>query len=1257
MRGFVSAALTAGLLLAVLPARASLDISDEDLIQSVVADIPTLDQRFSTVETTRAALAENQASLEKSLVALESPLPDEPPPVEETAESAEAQVAELAKLHSALLEAYRNRKKELDAASSLLDARERLLNDGIEKHRLLEKTAADLQPRLGELSRRLQGGRIPTEKLGTDGQPLDVAGASARSEKIVTEGGAVRAGWEAELGRVSAERERLTGAGHHDADTAARYQRAATAATFFETAVRLQTTEREGHEKLDPGVLITRMAPMIEDWRYEQELYLAARKGARESESARQQIADERRGLTPPSEDASAEGEGHLELRAARRQLAHSDALVEYHGERQRLFQRELELARQQREALVRLGEQTQPYVQESAKLRAALLAAQRHKEAGQLESYPAEPTTSGLWGNLRGVAVAEAGRRENFAALEANLADGEPARLIAGDLEQAKKENALLRAAYDEEVMFAELMDEIDGHSNEELVGLLAADGEISERIAAAEAEIQASATTVQQAQVNIAEVRRTIQSVENPFTRLAVTQLADRAESIRDEIKDLSEDRLLPEDRSQVVAPRLLRASQPSAEPIDGEDRVAAEVARQQARLEQELVLANDLLGYLTALTTAIVKMGEAAAKLDEAAQAHAKRLSELVFQEKRRYACARELDARLKSGRLARRQAPRGLRNWVTRARIETAKSRRSEFTRSHGRLRERWTADLQRLETIAAWKPWAEIRSGTADAKAALIGQPVAHLSLARAVLSSLPEYQQKGLQYQADARLADSTGLGMRLLMAFTDAEEEQRFEGPMRAFHIELVDSDRRTDAYERARSGFEELLRVSAQELQDLESAPAALREAEALRLRDYQVARRLAAIAARPDEKARIETEYRAKYGAELPLPADDRGWDQRFWADHLFAAETRLVGHRLWIAELERRLSKIGEAELGLYSSFMAEVKSASEAEKKRARGLQQRIGELLDDYRGFLRRNALEALLEILAIVLVASVAMFAIRRLTMRAEKRFRTEDGGDPTERQRRLQTINRVGSAAAGVAIWVVAGIYILAKLGLDVTPIVASASVVGLAVAFGAQTLIRDFFAGFFILLENQYTIGDIVDVGGTAGTVERISLRITTLRDLEGVVHYIPNGTVNRVSNKTQGWSRVVLEVGVSYRENVDRVREVLEDVLQKMHKDFPWSLHIVEPPTVAGVEAFGESSVKVRLLIKTRPGKQWDTAREVRRRIKQRFDQEGIEIPLPQRVVHHVQVAEHGLKLDEKEAGGGATEAGGKRMADS
>lgn len=332
---------------------------------------------------------------------------------------------------------------------------------------------------------------------------------------------------------------------------------------------------------------------------------------------------------------------------------------------------------------------------------------------------------------------------------------------------------------------------------------------------------------------------------------------------------------------------------------------------------------------------------------------------------------------------------------------------------------------------------------------------------------------------------------------------------------------------------------------------------------------------------------------------------------------------------MGHRLWIAELERRLSKIGESELGLYNSFMAEAKSASEAEKKRVHALQQRIDKLFDDYRRFLRYNALEALLEILVIVLFAALAMFAIRRLTMRVEKRFRTEEG-DPTERQRRLQTINRVGSAAAGVAICVVAGIYILAKLGLDVTPIVASASIAGLAVAFGAQTLIRDFFAGFFILLENQYTIDDIVDVGGTTGVVERISLRITTLRDLEGVVHYIPNGTVNRVSNKTQGWSRVVLEVGISYRENVDRVREVLEDVLQKMHKDFPWSLNIVEPPTVAGVEAFGESSVKVRLLIKTRPGKQWDTAREARRRIKQRFDEEGIEIPLPQRVIHRLQV---------------------------
>jgi small conductance mechanosensitive channel len=226
---------------------------------------------------------------------------------------------------------------------------------------------------------------------------------------------------------------------------------------------------------------------------------------------------------------------------------------------------------------------------------------------------------------------------------------------------------------------------------------------------------------------------------------------------------------------------------------------------------------------------------------------------------------------------------------------------------------------------------------------------------------------------------------------------------------------------------------------------------------------------------------------------------------------------------------------------------------------------------------------------------------------------------------------------------------IYATAGMYILGRLGVDITPLLASAGVAGLAIAFGAQTLIRDYLSGFFILIENQFTIGDVIDVGGVSGVVESITLRVTVLRDAEGVVHYVPNGTLARVSNKTQGWSRSVVDVGVGYGENLDRVTEVLKRTLAQLQAELPWKFLILEEPTVLGVEQLSDSSINLRVSVTCRPGKQWDLSRELRKRIKRAFDDAGIQIPYPQRVVHHVHEEGgplgHPARLDAGERGAG------------
>jgi small conductance mechanosensitive channel len=196
-----------------------------------------------------------------------------------------------------------------------------------------------------------------------------------------------------------------------------------------------------------------------------------------------------------------------------------------------------------------------------------------------------------------------------------------------------------------------------------------------------------------------------------------------------------------------------------------------------------------------------------------------------------------------------------------------------------------------------------------------------------------------------------------------------------------------------------------------------------------------------------------------------------------------------------------------------------------------------------------------------------------------------------------------------------------------LLDEVGIPIVPLMGGAAVLGLAVAFGAQNLIRDYFSGFMVLLEDQYGIGDVVKIGDTAGQVERISLRTTVLRDLEGVVHFIPHGTIQSVSNLTHGWSRALFKIGIAYKEDADRVMQVLVDLGRELRHDPAFGPLILNDPEMLGVDDFGDSCVLIKFLMKTKPLQQWAVKRELLRRIKRRFDELGIEIPFPHRTVYH------------------------------
>ena len=219
----------------------------------------------------------------------------------------------------------------------------------------------------------------------------------------------------------------------------------------------------------------------------------------------------------------------------------------------------------------------------------------------------------------------------------------------------------------------------------------------------------------------------------------------------------------------------------------------------------------------------------------------------------------------------------------------------------------------------------------------------------------------------------------------------------------------------------------------------------------------------------------------------------------------------------------------------------------------------------------------------------------------------------------------KRAATLTGILRTIALSAIWAIIIIESLQLVGLDIAPILAGAGILGLAVGFGAQNLVRDLISGFFIILEDQVRLGGVAVINGTGGAVETITFRTISLRDFSGVVHIFPNGGITTLSNMTKDWSAFVLDMGVAYREDTDRVVEVMRSVGEELRHDQALGALIIEPIEIVGVENFADSAVTIRARIKTKPAEQWKVGREYRRRLKKAFDAQRIEIPFPMRTL--------------------------------
>ncbi|MCC5949800.1 MAG: mechanosensitive ion channel family protein [Nitriliruptoraceae bacterium] len=286
--------------------------------------------------------------------------------------------------------------------------------------------------------------------------------------------------------------------------------------------------------------------------------------------------------------------------------------------------------------------------------------------------------------------------------------------------------------------------------------------------------------------------------------------------------------------------------------------------------------------------------------------------------------------------------------------------------------------------------------------------------------------------------------------------------------------------------------------------------------------------------------------------------------------------------------------------------------------------------------------WLVENLINPGLTILLVLFLAAVLSRIAKRSIRRGVERMKSPEstrGGrrrsrnaaddeEAVENLRRAQRADALGNVAtslAGVVIWSIAAIMALGQIDVQLGPLIAGAGIVGVAVGFGAQDLVKDFLSGVFMLIEDQYGVGDIIDAGEASGVVEGITLRSTRLRSIDGTLWHIPNGEIRRVGNMTQEYSRALVDVGIAYGADIDAAVEVIEGVSEALAEDAEWGALVIDSPRVLGVEALGADSVDIRLLVKTVATRQFEVARELRRRIKYAFDAAGIEIPFAQRTV--------------------------------
>ena len=1222
------------------PAQDAADLDDGALLKRVKNEVEALVVTGDKARGEREALEEADAKLKEALEAVDAPPPTDPS--ETTGLEGLEGLDEPSLLHQVevrkeYLAAYSQRKEQLEQIPSLTDARRKLIKQALEAHRMAEQRASDLGPLLTELARRIKAGGILPDQVILRDEGVDFWMAAVVRQR------AECAAW-LETHRAEKKLPESPPApkptSHAEPawniETERRLQHSVNLASIMLQAAKHDAAEREELEKTDHAALPTVIMRIHDDWRRALAEYERALARAEIERAALAELAADRSDLTRPSKESFPEGEGHSELKAARRDAALSDQMVHYDTRRLELTRQANDVAKQFMEELLAIPTAFERARRQTVTLKAALKLAAKLQREGKMASFssPEDANVASLAARMRSIAQAEAARRREADELEHRTSAKTLMKSARQALEQEQEKNRRLHNALQEELSYAAFLKEMAAKDETTLIALVEPSGALNTAIEALAGTVDLAQSELDAAVEQLRAARDAIRSVENPYVRMGLSRAPERLAEIKDELEKLK-DPSLPEDHSL----------DPLKQPTAGDQRETVAVDASQLaqtpqplldevkKMQRELVARQDSATaqwrYFDNLDEKLKLYVGALEALDQVFESAGQAWSSLINEEKRKYACARELERRLRQGRIERTKVHFDLSETLTRKTIIQAQSDREEQARRNARLRKHHQHERDQLLALSAFGTWAKIRAEFADERAALIVRPVWRIDAATVPFDNLEEVDRKQLEYDAKIRRGEEDVDWETVLSSLSRVKKRKLFDDSLDSYYRAVTLIDRQMSEYDNGLRAYQELIDSCDQERHELAEAPEKLKEGLKLRNLSYQTTRHLAAIAASPSAQLSIEDLFKQKYGLPLPIPEQTHDWDKNYWADRLFAAEARLWGHLAWSEDTRRLLSKLGlDVEIARYDQHKAKIENKVTALKDRRKDLRSSIATIRADYSKEVYKAAARTLVSLLLIPVLALVIVRLVNRFARRIEGR---EIAGMARERisyHERMKTLSSVMRKTVSVAVWVIAGLYLLHELGTPISTLLASAGVMGLAFAFGAQSLIRDFFHGFFILLENQYTIGDWIKVGDIEGTVERLTLRVTVLRDMEGTLHFIPNGAVASVSNMTHGWSQVKMEIGVGYNEDIDRVSQVILDAATKVCQSPEWKGKVLADPVVPGLQSFGDSSLNIRLVVKTQPGVQWGLARALRKRIKERFDEEGIEIPFPQRVIHHV-----------------------------